>query len=94
VPDVVHELVATVRALDKLGARGISPDEAAQLPRNRHVVVRNPRSSARRRFVIGSSDGGRVLTLVVERTTEPTTWLIVTGWDATDAERRILSRAR
>ena len=40
VPDVIHELVATERALDKLGARGISPDQAAQLPRNRHVVVR------------------------------------------------------
>lgn len=44
--------------------------------------------------MIGSSDGGRVLTLVVERTMEPTTWLIVTGWDATDAERRILRRTR
>jgi hypothetical protein len=92
VRDVVHELVATERALDKLGGRGIPPDEAAQLPRNRHVAVRNPRDPGRRRFVIGSSDGGRVLTLVVERTMEPTTWLIVTGWDATDAERRILSR--
>lgn len=93
-PEVVHELVATERALDKLGARGISPDEAAQLPRNRYVVVRNPRDPGRRRFVTGSSDGGRVLTFVIERTMEPTTWLIVTGWDATDAERRILSRAR
>ena len=27
------------------------------------------------------------LLYVVERTMEPTTWLIVTGWDATDAER-------
>jgi hypothetical protein len=44
--------------------------------------------------VIGSSDGGRLLTLVVERTMEPTTWLIVTGWDATEAERRILSPTR
>jgi hypothetical protein len=94
VPDVVHELVATERALEKLGARGISPDEAAQLPRNRHVVIRNPRDPGRRRFVIGSSDGGRHLTLVVERTFEPTTWLIVTGWEATATERRILGQAR
>ena len=94
VPHVVHELVATERALDKLGARGISPDEAAELPRNRHVVVHNPRGPGTRRFLIGASDGGRVLTLVIESTMEPTTWLIVTGWDATAAERRILSRAR
>jgi len=30
-----------------------------------------------------------MLTFVLERTIEPTTWLIVTGWSSTDAERRI-----
>ena len=43
--DVVHELLATEAALDKLGARDISADEASQLPRNEHVTVRNPRGS-------------------------------------------------
>jgi hypothetical protein len=33
-----------------------------------------------------------MLTLVIERTVEPTTWLIVTGWDSTEAERKILER--
>jgi hypothetical protein len=56
--------------------------------------VRNPRDSGRRRLLIGSTDGGRVLTLVIEQTTDPTTWLIVTGWSATLAERRILRRRR
>jgi hypothetical protein len=42
--------------------------------------------------MIGTTDGGRVLTLVIERTIEPTTWLIVTGWSATLAERRMLRR--
>ena len=94
VPDVVHELLATQRALDKLGARGISDEEAAQLPRNPHVTVRNPRGAEpkRRRLLIGRTDGGRVLTLVIERTVDPTTWLIVTGWGATLAERRMLPR--
>jgi hypothetical protein len=32
-----------------------------------------------------------MLTLVVERTNEPTTWLIVTGWVATDRERKMLN---
>ena len=93
-PDVVHELVATERALGKLGARSIAADEPAQLRRNRHVIVRNPRDPGRRRFLIGSTDGGRVLTLVIEQTADPTTWLIVTGWSATETERRILSRRR
>jgi hypothetical protein len=40
--DVVHRLLATDVALDKLGARGILAEEAEQLPRNRHLMIRNP----------------------------------------------------
>jgi hypothetical protein len=35
---------------------------------NRYVIVRNPRDPGRRRFLIRSTDGGRVLTLVIEQT--------------------------
>jgi uncharacterized DUF497 family protein len=92
-PDAVHDLLATDVALDKLGARGISAEEAEQLPRNRYVIVRNPRAGTeegKRRLLIGQTDGGRLLTLVIERTVDPTTWLIVTGWSSTEAERKIL----
>jgi len=91
VRDVIHQLLATDVALDKLGARAISAEEAEQLPRNRHVAVRNPRQSGAgdtRLLLIGHTDGGRLLTLVVERTVDPTTWLIVTGWSSTEAERK------
>ena len=60
------------------------------------MIVRNTGRRRRterelaRRLVIGRTDGGRVVTLVVERTSEPTTWVIVTGWRATDRERKIL----
>ena len=94
VADVIHQLVATERALDKLAARGISADEPPQLRHNRYVVLHNARDPERRRFLVGSTDGGRVLTLVIEQTVDPTTWMIVTGWGATDADRRILSRRR
>ena len=61
-----------------------SAEEATQLLRNRYVIVSNPRDPGRRRYLIGSTDGGRVLTLVIER---PSTrhWLA-------HRERRILSR--
>jgi hypothetical protein len=88
VSDVVSLLVATDGAIEKLGARDISAEEAAQLARNRHAVLSSARVAGRRRFLIGAADGGRVLTLVVEQTVDPTTWLVVTGWTA--AERRIL----
>ena len=95
--DDVRELLATEAALMKLGSRGISTDEAGQLVRNPHLTVRNPRAGAepdKRRLMIGRTDGGRVLTLVIERTVEPTTWLLVTGWSSTEAERNLLNRSR
>lgn len=74
-----------------MDARNISADEAGQLARNQHVTVRNPRGGeSDRRLMIGRTDGERVLTLVIERTIEPTTWLIVTGWSSTEAERNLL----
>jgi hypothetical protein len=96
VTDFVHELLVTEAALEKLGARGITAQDAEQLPRNQHLTARNPRAGREpdaRRLLIGRTDGGRALTLVIEQTVDPTTWLIVTGWSATDVERRLLSRS-
>lgn len=95
--DVTHQLLATDVALDKLGARRISAEEAEQMPRNRHVAVRNPRDRGRRGtrlLLISRTDGNRVLTLVIERTVDPTTWLIVTGWSSTEVERKLLGASR
>lgn len=92
--DVVHELLISEAGLEKLAARGIAAAEAEQVPRNPHVTVRNPHSGGQpstRRLLIGLSNGGRALTLVIEQTIEPSTWLIVTGWNATDPERRLLT---
>jgi uncharacterized DUF497 family protein len=93
-PDVIHELLATEVAIEKLGARAISADEAGQLARNEHITVRNPhgQEAEKRRLMIGRTDGGRILTLVIEQTIEPTTWLIVTGWSSTEVERNLLER--
>jgi hypothetical protein len=80
-PDAVQQLLATEIALAKLGARDISAEEGRQLPRNRYVTLRNPHGGGdpgTRRFLIGGTSGGRVLTLVIERTLDPTTWLIIT----------------
>lgn len=91
-PDAIAELLVTEDAIDKLGARGVAIEDARQIPRNAYVLVRNPREipPGKRRLLIGRTDGGRGLTLVVERTVDPTTWLIVTGWDSSPRERRLL----
>jgi len=69
-----------------------SPLRQSNSRRNRYALVRNARSRGEppeRLLLIGRSDEGRILTLVVERTLDPTTWLVVTGWSSTDRERRI-----
>ena len=83
-------------AVEKMGKRDIATEEARQLVHNGYVIVRNAgrhrnyRELRARRLLIGRTNGGRALTLVVERTRDPTTWLIVTGWVATDNERRMI----
>jgi hypothetical protein len=96
VVDEIIELLLTEIALGKLGARNISAEEAEQLLRNTHAVVRNPRAPdpGSRRLLIGRTNGQRCLTLVIERTVEPTTWLGITGWNSTDAERKLLPSDR
>jgi hypothetical protein len=45
-PDAVVELLVTEAAIDKLGARGITTHDARQVPRNAHVIVRNPHKAS------------------------------------------------
>jgi len=93
---VVHQLLATDVALDKLGARRISAEEVGQVARNGHVIARNPHAQWGHHAcaALGPADGGRVLTVVIERTIDPTTWLIVTGWSSTAVERKLLGVSR
>jgi hypothetical protein len=90
--DTVSDLLITETAAGKLAARGISEREAQQLLANANVTVRDfaAPADAPRRLLIGRTDGGRTLTLVIERTVDPTTWLVITGWDSAERERRLL----
>lgn len=74
------------------GGRRIAAHEVEQVPRNAHVVVRNPGGGdpGTRRLLIGRTDGDRCVTLVIEQTVDATTWLIVTGWASTSVERKLL----
>lgn len=72
-----------------------SPGEIRQLLANRHVTARNPRgpnpvNGMARSLLIGRTDAGRRLTVVIEATLDPTTWLPITAWESTPDERRIL----
>lgn len=92
------QIQATEAALGKLGARDISEEEAEQVLNNAYVIAKNLRGRATRRqpsarrTLIGRTDGGRVLTLAIEETLEPTSWLILTGRGSTERERKILTK--
>lgn len=54
---------------DKLGARAISFADVRELPWNGPIVIRNPGADgADRRLLLGRTNGGRYLTLVIEAT--------------------------
>lgn len=90
-PPEITDLVFTFAAVDKLGARNISHAEVAEILWNRHRIARNPRSAEpERRFLIGTTNEGRHLTIVISPTDDPTTWLVITGWESTVAQRKIL----
>ncbi|HEX5609495.1 MAG TPA: hypothetical protein VFX45_05310 [Solirubrobacterales bacterium] len=76
---------------EKLGRRGISVSEARELLNNRPVVVnrRTQHATMERRMMIGRTNGGRSLTLIIEMTIDPTDWVVVTGWDSDSDERRM-----
>jgi hypothetical protein len=83
-PIRVSHLEASDLVRMKIGARGISVDEARQLLFNGYVARRNPRDrrpTRKRHLLLGRTNGGRALTLVVEPTIDPTTWTIVTAWE-------------
>lgn len=81
--------VGQARGSRYLGGRGAAA--AAQ----RSCRGQQPARGRRARYapaLDGLSDGGRALTVVIERTVDPTTWLIVTGWSSTAVERKLLER--
>jgi hypothetical protein len=90
VPDEINVLLIEEAAVEKLGARHISDGEARQLLRNDNTIGPNPRGGEERRLLVGRTDGDRSLTLVVERTLEPSTWLVITGWNSTKGQRTML----
>ena len=82
-PPDVYDLEVPDFALVKLGRRNISAVEALQVRWNDPEERANPRSprSRNRKLLLGETDGGRRLTLVIESTADPTAWIVIAGWD-------------
>jgi uncharacterized DUF497 family protein len=75
---------------DKLSAHGVTAQEVVQLLENMFTVRLNKRSGIGERQLIGRTNGGRVLTVVLAPTAVADRWRPITGWDSTSSERRAL----
>lgn len=86
---VIAVLVLNARAAAKLAARGIAASEVEQVRRNGPYVPRNPHPRVpRSRLMIGETDGGRTLTVVIQPDAgDDSAWHVMTGWQASRRER-------
>lgn len=84
----IYDLAFDDENEEKLGRRGISPEDVLDLLSQPHVLIRNRRRRRGSYKMIGRDSAGRVLTIILERTTIKTTWRPVTGWPSSRAEER------
>jgi uncharacterized DUF497 family protein len=72
-----------------IAEHGLSDWEVDQLLANEHLVVPNRQRRNRRRFLIGRTDGGLVVT---EKTRLEGTYRPITAWPSTEPERAALEK--
>jgi hypothetical protein len=77
--------------VEKLAVHGIAPQEIWQLLENEFTVRRNKKSRTGDRQLIGRTNGGRTLTVILVPTHVPDRWRPITGWESTEPERRALN---
>ncbi len=93
---LIADLVAPDSVIEKIARRGIQPDELQQARRNGAVFTRNPRPrAAGSRFMIGPTDGGRLLTIViVPDDCDRGIWFVKTAWQSSRGEHAIYLQRR
>ena len=79
-------------AEDELAGHGITVDEALEVRWDDPAFFRDKRPG--RDLMIGRTEGGQLLTIVVEEQRAQSTWDIVTGWKSDKGERTAWQKAR
>lgn len=73
-------------------ATGSRSERSSRWSPNRHVTAANPRGELGSILLIGETDGGRVLTVPLAATDDPTTWRPATAFEASRHQRTIFRR--
>jgi hypothetical protein len=66
--------------------------DVEQIKWNRKVISDNPRGEPGSVLLIGETDGGRLLTVPLAPTDDPTTWRPATAFDASRYHRSLFDR--
>jgi len=66
--------------------------EVNQIVANPHVVVRNRKGRRADYLMIGSTHGGEIVTVALQKTREAGTWRVATAFAATDAQQKVFKR--
>lgn len=88
----VAALILDEHNLAEIGRHRASKAEVEQVVANRHITAPNPRGEPGSILLIGETDGGRVLTVPLVSTDDPTTWRPATPFDASRHQRTIFRR--
>jgi uncharacterized DUF497 family protein len=93
VPVDIRTLVWDEANEQHLAKHHVTVWEIAQMLCKPHVIVRNRKQRSARHLLIGSTHGGRILTVPLAKTADPGTWRPVPAFPATKAQQQVLSRA-
>ncbi|HEX4807140.1 MAG TPA: hypothetical protein VFU94_14670 [Conexibacter sp.] len=89
---VIAELVFDEHNRSEMARHAVTWWEVDEVPWNRHIVSANPRGERGSVLLIGETDGGRLLTVPLAPTDDPTTWRPATAFDASRHHRALFDR--
>lgn len=86
----VSAVVLDEHNLAEMARHGVSESEVLQVMWNRHLTARNPRGEPGGILMVGETNGGRVLTIPLAPTDDPSTWRPATAFDASRDQYNLL----
>lgn len=89
---VVAELIFDEHNEREMARHGVVRYEVEQLKWNRKVFSDNPRGEPGSVLLIGATNGGRLLTVALAPTDDPTTWRPATAFDASRYHHALFDR--
>jgi hypothetical protein len=88
----VSALILDVHNLAEIARHGVFAAEVVQVIANHHITAPNPRGEEGSILLIGESDGGRLLTIPLAPSDDPTTWRPATAFDSSRHQRTVFRR--